>query len=972
MTVLQRKKLIEVSIPLEAINKASAREKSIRHGHPSTLHLWWARRPLAACRAVLFAQLVDDPSAWPDRFPTEAAQEAERKRLHKVIERLVPWAASIDEDILNEARWEIARSVAWALGEEPPAQGNGQAILCYLQEKAPPVYDPFSGGGSIPLEAQRLGLRAFGSDLNPVAVLIGKALVEIPPRFSGIGPVNPISNVKLACGGTWQGRGAEGLADDVRHYGKWMSDEAARCIGDLYPCARLSDGGKATVIAWLWARTVRSPDPAAKGAMVPLVSSFVLTNKEGKKTWVEPVIDPTGSDGYRFEVHTDVLTKGDEERLKKGTKSAKGAAFVCVLTGAAIPRDYVQAEGKADRLGQRLMAIVAEGSRSRIYLSPDDEHEIVARDAEDNPVVLESRATFLSPSTPTRAMITGGVCSAYGLRSWGHLFTARQIVALTVFSDLVDKAREQVLADARSIGFVESTSRLNDSGSGAVAYADAVATYLGLALGRSTDFWSSLATWQNAAKNELVAHTFVRQALPMTWDFAEANPFSSSGGNFVGNLQFVAKSIDAWFPSGGGSITNIDATDNLFSVGPVIVSTDPPYYNNIGYADLSDFFYVWLRRSLASVWPELFRRLITPKDTELVATSFRHGGKAEADAFFMEGIGKALISIKGFSVEDVPIAIYYAFKQSEASEDGLTSAGWSSFLQGIVNAGLSVDGTWPIRTERAARSGAMDANFLASSIVLVCRKRHSDAAIATRAEFVRALKHDMPDAIAAIRQAGVGPVDMQQSVIGPGMGVFTRFARVLEDDDSTMLVRTALSLINRVWEEIENELDANFDPATQVALAWFATYGFEAKPAGELIILANAKDIPLASLFSGGVFHDLRGRAGLIPRVELPASWSPASYKYVTVWECVQHTARALNAADGGAEAAAALVAQMGRKAEDARALAYRLFEIASQKGWSAEALVYNELAEEWRNLEDLAETVPRRIADADVQPLLL
>src|SRR5262245_21250127 len=316
-----RKKLIEVSIPLEAINVASAREKSVRHGHPSTLHLWWARRPLAACRAVLFAQLVDDPSSWPERFPTEEAQDLERKRLHDVIRRLVPWEASNDEAVLNEARWEIARSVAWGLGQEPPPKTNSKEILDYLQTKVPPVYDPFSGGGSIPLEAQRLGLRAYGSDLNPVAVLIGKALVEIPPKFAGQPPVNPASRAEIARGGRWQGNGAQGLAEDVRYYGQWMRDEAERRIGHLYPKATLPDGTEITVIAWLWARTVRSPDPAARGAMVPLVSSFLLSTKEGRKAWVEPVIDPAAPNGYRFEVRTGKLSKFDEARLRNGTKT---------------------------------------------------------------------------------------------------------------------------------------------------------------------------------------------------------------------------------------------------------------------------------------------------------------------------------------------------------------------------------------------------------------------------------------------------------------------------------------------------------------------------------------------------------------------------------------------------------------------------------------------------------------------------
>jgi putative DNA methylase len=946
-----RKKLIEVSIPLEAINAASAREKSIRHGHPSTLHLWWARRPLAACRAVLFAQLVDDPSSWPDRFPTEEAQDVERRRLHRVIEDMVPWEASNNEAILNAARWEITRSVAWGLGEEPPAKGDGQAILDYLQTKAPPVYDPFSGGGSIPLEAQRLGLRAYGSDLNPVAVLIGKALVEIPPKFAGKPPVNPKSRAEIARGGKWNGKGAQGLAEDVRYYGQWMRDEAERRIGHFYPKAKLPDGTEATVIAWLWARTVRSPDPAAKGAMVPLVSSFMLSTKEGKKAWVEVVIDPAAPEGWRFEVKSGSLSKAEEEKLKKGTKGeGRGSSFACVLTGAVVGGDHIKAEGMAGRMDARLMAVVAEGNRQRVYLSPALEHESKAKEAEGDERVADARVGSVSQPVPSR--LTGGTCYNYGLTSFDKLFTPRQLVALTTFSDLVNEAREKALAESSSAG-LPSAARLAEGGTGAEAYADAVATYLGLIVGRCADAWSTITSW--ASTGEFIRNTFARQALPMVWDYSECNPFSASTGNFNNGIDWTTEALEAAPASTSGAIVQITAQSNNYPIRPIVISTDPPYYDNIGYADLSDYFYVWHRRTLSSIWPELYRRLATPKDVELVATPYRHGGKETAEAFFIQGMGEALTAMRKAATDAEPIAIYYAFKQSEAAEDGLTSAGWASFLQAIVDVRLVVDGTWPVRTERGARTTGIGANALASSIVLVCRKRGEDASVITRADFIRLLRRELPAAIDAIRKAGVGPVDMQQSVIGPGMGVFSRHAKVLENDDSAMPVKTALSLINRVWEEIDQELDAAFDAETQVALAWFATYGFDARASGELITLANAKNIGTNALFDSGVFKDLKGKTALTPREELPTGWTPASDKSLTVWECVQHTARVLNAEDGGGAAAGRLVAEMGPKAAEARALAYRLFEIATQKGWAAEALIYNELAQEWPKLEDLA-----------------
>jgi putative DNA methylase len=938
-----RRKLIEVSIPLEAINAASAREKSIRHGHPSTLHLWWARRPLAACRAVLFAQLVDDPSAWPERFDGEEAQEAERRRLHAVIAELVKWENSNNEIVLNRARWEIARSVAWGLGEEPPSREDGRAILAYLQAKAPPVYDPFCGGGSIPLEAQRLGLRAYGSDLNPVAVLISKALVEIPPKFAGRPPVHPGRDLHKRY------RGAQGLAEDVRFYGQWMRDEAEKRIGHLYPKARLPDGREATVIAWLWARTVRSPDPRAKGAMVPLVSSFLLSTKEGKKAWVEPVIDPVAPDGWCFEVRTGALAKEDEERLKKGTKTARGTNFACVLSGVAISPDHIRAEGSAGRLGTRLMAIVAEGTRGRIYLAPTQEQE--ARAAEARPgdtsgieVEMPENPRWFSPP-------------GYGMKRYVDIFTPRQLVALTTFSDLVGEAREKVLADARAGGLPDDPTPLHAGGTGAPAYADAVGTYCGFAISRMADRHSSLTRWDPNPTGYApkIANTFSRQALPMVWDYTEGNPFSSSSGNFGDAIQWIVENVQVLGGKGNPKAIQIDAARNNYPFRPVIISTDPPYYDNIGYADLSDFFYVWLKRSLAGVWPDLFRRLTTPKDEELVATPYRHGGKDGAEAFFMQGMSAALTAMRKAATDGEPLTIYYAFKQSELAQEGIVSAGWASFLRAVVDAGLAVDGTWPVRTELSNRMIARDANALASSIVLVCRKRPENAPTTTRADFLRALRREMPEAVDKIRKASVGPVDMPQSVIGPGMGIFTRYARVLEDDDTVMTVRTALALINRVWGEIENDLDTNFDPETQVALAWFATYGFDARASGDLISVANAKNIPIEALFRSGVFQNLHGKAGLTPREKLPDGWSPATDKTATVWECVQHTARVLRAEEGGAEAASRLVAAMGAKAEDARSLAYRLYEIASQKGWAAEALVYNELAQDWTQLEDQA-----------------
>ena len=756
----------------------------------------------------------------------------------------LPWEASNDEAILNEARWEIARSVAWGLGEEPPAKNDGKAILGYLQTKAPPVYDPFCGGGSIPLEAQRLGLRAHGSDLNPVAVLISKALVEIPPKFAGQPPVNPKSQAELKRGGKWNGKGAQGLADDVRYYGQWMRDEAEKRIGHLYPKVTLPDGSETTVTAWLWARTVRSPDPAAKGAMVPLVSSFILSTKNGKKVWVEPVIDGGARNGWRFEVRKGALSKADEERLKLGTKSGKAQAFRCLLTGSVIERGYVQAQGKLGKLHQRLIALVCDAGGAKVFLAATDEHEATARCVDRSEVVNDARGSFLSQETPSRAMITGPVCSAYGLSTWGSLFGSRPLLALMTFSDLAREVRAKVEADFLSAASArEVGEHLRDGGAGARAYGDALSTYLAFAVDKCADYWTTLATWMPRGT---VGHMFSRQGFAPTFDFPEANPFSSINCSWIDATTWVAKAIEPLGHAAHGRIFLGDAAQLSYPPGPHLFSTDPPYYDNISYAVVADFLYVWLRRSLAAVWPAELRRLATPKNEELIASPIRHGSRENAEKYFLEGMRQTFAAIATSTAPIWPLTIYYAFKQSEQSESGITSAGWATFLQAMLDAGLSIDGTWPLRTERSARSVGQGANALASSIVLVCRKRFTDADVITRADFIRALKREMPAAIDAIRKAGVGPVDMQQSVIGPSMGVFSRYAKVLEDDDSAMPVKTALSLINRVWEEIESELETNFDAETQVALAWFATYGFDARASGELIMLTTAKDIPIA------------------------------------------------------------------------------------------------------------------------------
>ncbi|MYD93548.1 MAG: DUF1156 domain-containing protein [Chloroflexi bacterium] len=952
-----RKKLIEVSLPLDAINKAAAREKSIRHGHPSTLHLWWARRPLAACRAVLFAQLVDDPSAWPEEFPTEEDQTRERARLHRIIAELVPWEATNDEVILKRARYEIARSLAHGRGEAPPAREDPEAILDWLAENAPPVCDPFCGGGSIPLEAQRLGLRAHGSDLNPVAVLVSKATCEIPAKFAGVPPVNPDQDPHVA----W--KGAQGLADDIRHYGGWMRDEAEARVGHLYPRVTVTEAmavtrpdlkpiaeHELTVIAWLWARTVASPDPMLRGAHVPLVRSFVLSSKKGNPVWVEPEIN-RGTGTYRFVVRTGAGEAPD------GTVGRKGGR--CLVTGTPMPFTHIRAEGRAGRMTQRLMAVVAEGARGRIYLDPTDEMEEVAHSATpsyrpDNELPHNPR-DFKTPN--------------YGMSSFADLFTDRQLVALTTFSDLVAEAREKVLADALRAGMDADAPHLAGGGTGAQAYADAVATYLGLCVSKLSNLCSSITSWMS--DRGAFRETFARQAIPMVWDYAESNPFSNSGGCFDTVLdktcRFVASMTRTSVP-----IANIrqEAADQEFLMPNPVIASDPPYYDNIGYADLSDFFYVWQRRTLREVWPNLFRRVLVPKDEELVATPYRHGGKDAAEQFFMEGIARALTNIHRSGADDFPVTIYYAFKQSEVAKEGLTSPGWATFLQGVATAGYAIDGTWPVKTESSGRSIGQGSNALASSVVLVCRKRSVDSPVITRREFMTRLRAEMPGALRRIREGGVGPVDMAQAAIGPGMGVFTAASRVLEADDSPMTVRTAIALINQVRDEISGEEATGYDADTRFCIDWFDTFGLAEGKSGEAITVAQAYGIGISDLETAGVFRAEGGTARLRRRDELPTDWEPATDKRLTDWECAQHLARVLESPTGGIEAAARLYASMPPdRSEAARHLAYRLYDICERNDRAAEAQVWNMLAREWPALEAAA---IQFATEAETQQLLL
>lgn len=998
-----RKKLIEVSLPLAAINVASAREKSIRHGHPSTLHLWWARRPLAACRAVLFSSLVDDPDSDPqyrtlDGSTDEDSAGIKRADLFNLIEELVIWENSNNPEVIRSARAEIARCVASRKIElkelDPelvlsPANGKNaevtvrdlmtkghcrpqpmgfdkkagrvrfifdvsrlppaDVINAFLAEHAPPVLDPFAGGGSIPLEAQRLGMRAYASDLNPVPVLINKALIEIPPKFAGRPPVSSGAQGEF---GASHGKkrkektllekewpGATGLAEDVRYYGQWVRDEAEHRIGHLYPKVTVTEemakdrtdlrqyiGEQLTIVSWLWARTVASPNPACGGVHVPLIRSFWLASKSKAKIWLKPIIDPKRMT-YRLEVRSDA---GEPQ---EGTVTRNGG--VCLVSKSPIPLEYIREQGRSGKLATRMIAIVAAGHRGRVYLPASEEQESLAK------LMLSEN----QPDTDLPEEALGFRVQNYGMTKHRHLFSPRQMTSLIALGELVNEARAVAL---------------NDSG-GDQQYANAIATYLALAVDRVAMTCNTLGRWNPVG--EKVQHVFGRQALSMVWDFPEANILGTATGSWDAAVELIADPLSLLGNGVAAEVVQVAAQQHAPMHCP-LYSTDPPYYDNVPYADLADFFYVWLRRNLASIYPDLLSTVLVPKADELVADPFRRGGKEAARNFFEEGMTKTLMRMRKHCNGEYPTTIYYAFKQSESDEESdddgeveevtQASTGWETMLDGLVRAGWQIDGTWPMRTEMKTRMRSMGSNALASSIVLVCRPRPDLAPLATRKDFITALRRELPDSLRNLQRGNIAPVDLAQAAIGPGMAVYTRYSKVLESDGTPLTVRTALGLINQTLDEVLSEQEGEFDGDTRWALAWFEQFGMEDGAFGDAETLSKAKNTAINGLVEAGIIAAKSGKVRLIRRDELPSEWNPAGDKRLTVWEVTQHLIHRLD--EQGEMGAASLVGQLAGIGEVARDLAYRLYSTCERKKWSQDAMAYNSLVVAWPELTKLAQ----------------
>jgi putative DNA methylase len=916
-----KKKLIEVGLPLEAINEASYRERAVpRRGHPSTLHLWWARRPLATARAVLFGQLVDDPSAHPEIFDTVEKQEIERNRLHEMIKKLVQWENTNDEELLCQARDEILRS-------------NGGLI--------PEILDPFAGGGTIPLEAQRLGLKANASDLNPIPVLINRALIEIPALFANRKPVNQYAEKKL----DW--KKAEGLAEDVRKYGQWINNEAFNKIGHLYPKATDSKVNARTVIAWIWARTVTSPNPA-NPVETPLARSWWLSKKKGHEAYIVPSCTD-GCVSYS-------VTKGKSGPKKEEDGTRRGRGAISLFDGTVITSEYIKEQGVAGKLGARMMAIVTEGDRERVYL-PSDAEQLLAASVEKPDGVPEQELAH-----DPRNLWT----PPYGLTRFSDLFTNRQLVALSTLCDLIYEVRKRIIADATSAGW-ELGDNLENGGSEANAYADAICLYLGFTISKLTNFCSSLVSWHSGIEG--IRDTFARQSIPMVWDYCEVNIFSNSVGNYLSQVSIVANAIAA-APAGiVGTVKQENAANRSYE--SVIVSTDPPYYDNIEYSNLSDYFYVWLRQALSSLKLRELGTLLTPKSEELVANQYRHNGKMGAQSYFIDGFNQVFSSIRIHANRHIPITVYYAYKQQDTDEYGNSSTGWYTLLEGLIKSGWTITATLPVRSERGGRMISVGTNALASSIVLACRPRPEKAEATTRRLFVQALKQELPPALEAMMKGSIAPVDLAQAAIGPGISVFSRHSRVREADGSDMSVRDALLLINSTLDEVLNAQETDFDPDTRFAVKWYRSYGWTKRESGIADQLSRSTDTSIAQLERGGIFETHGGKARLIAPAELSGEWNPEEDTKVSVWEAVVRLSAVMQH-DGEERVAALLPKVQTRVNLDAvKELGFLLYHEAEKKGDTEDAILFNSLVGSWGDISAAAPNAARIADNRDGQQQL-
>lgn len=878
-----KKKLIEVALPLDEINDASSKEKSIRQGHPSTLHLWWARRPLASCRSVLLAQLIDDPSEHLDKFPTKKQQDRERQRLMDLIAQAAPWKSIENQNLISDLKKEIAASKA----DE----------VCVL--------DPFSGGGSIPLEAVRLGLHAVGGDLNPVATIISKATAAIPKKFSGMKPKHPNAQSRTDY------VGLDGLSEDIRCFGDDLLSIMKSKIGKYYPKVTGPKNESLDVVAWLWVRTVKSPNPAFSDVEVPLVRQNFICTKEGNRSWVKVKFDKKNR---KIVLVIESERAGDHPPELE--KYAEALNFKDFASGGSIPQNYIRETANSVGLGYMPLAIVASGGRNRLYLSFSNDSLVEVPSSE-----------FLDEHDAPR--ISGYFNPPlWGHKTFGSLFHSRQKFALQTFSEEVLNMKNHVQKITRD-----------------EEYTKFILLYLTLGVGRIANRLSSFTIWN--PEGETIEQTFSEQGVPMVWDFAEPNLLGDATGSWSKSLEYIYKVVQR-LPTGHAEIINESAAKLKVSGGrPIVISTDPPYFSSITYADFADFFYLPFRSILKEIYPDIFRTITSPKTEEAVAAWHRFDGdKAKASQHFKTQLGAALKNSSAMADDAFPLTIYYAFKSTEISKgsEGIASA-WESILDIIIDAGLQVVRTWPLRTERISGRKASK-NVLASSIVIVCRKiKNRDSAI-TQREFISEVKKVLPNAIELLKEQRINPADLPQAIVGVGMEIFSKYRAVIDSSDKKLTVRDAISIINDLSESTTSKSAFSFDEFTQWALLWLQINGFNEGEYGEALKIAQAKSVDLDLAKDRGIIESKSAKIKLVAPSKLVPEKFESKVSTASLWEI--STVLASTLAQHGEYATATLLSETKADVQTVRDVSYRAFELCEKHKTSSDAILFKGLIESW------------------------
>lgn len=884
--VVRKSKLIEVALPLDEINAACKAYKDRKVGTIRNIHKWFAAMPLPAWRALLFAALIDDPET-----------DNQRIYLLDVIKRLVANGADLpDVDTLEEAK----------------------ALLCkQFPDGLPAVMDPFCGGGSTLVEAQRLGLSTVASDLNPVPVLISRTLTDLLPKVMGQAPIaltaETAASNELFPMSSSAPIAFAGLNADVSKYSQRVVARARASLASRYT----SFAGEAP-IAWLWARTTKCPNPAC-GLETFLMTSLWICKKKGDLAWFVPQVT-------KGEIVLEVVSRQKSGEPPLSPKSGRGAVFRCLSCDGTLTEDWIIERGSRHEIGERLVCVVAETTNGRIYRAPSDSE---IRAGAEVPDVVDF------PDVPLPDIPRWFSGPRFGFTTQQDLYTPRQRLVLATFADLIAEVYSEVIEDG-----------------GSRDWAAAVTTLMGLALGKMAQANSRQVRWNTAVSGAPKAEpAFGQNDMPMLWDFVETYPFGSSVGSFLGIIKDQARAA-RYVVKGEGVAVRKDARD-VAADRPTLIATDPPYFDAIGYADLSDYFYLWHRRALRHVHPDLYMTVAVPKTGELTAVPAHHNNSASAaKSYFIEGFTQTFNALKDALGEDLPLIVVYASKEQKGGAGEETR--WSSILSAIVAAELEITGTWPIHGATVARLIGNQTNAIASYIVMVCRPRLADAQTCSLAEFNRALRRELPPAVRDLQAASILPVDLNQAALGPGMRIYSRYRAVLDQSGAVVPVDQAIRLIDVARSEVLEEQEGDLDPESRFAVRWWETFGWAVASFDEAGKAARPLGISVEEVARVQVVTSRANKVQLLGADQLDRSWTPSDDVRPTAWKAVHHLADRL--IDGGGELEAAqLMAVLGKLQESSRALVYRLHDIAAKKGRKADQERYNALINSWTELVRLA-----------------